>query len=140
MTTRLLANAVLARLREQLEPGVTVYDGFVPRTPNKPAPKYVAFYPHHPPLARDRLVPVPSNTLLRFQLTSAGLTRDNAQAVADAACRALVGVRVTAAGWAPAPVQQDEAFSAPIQPDNDVTPPMFYAVDQYLIAASAVPA
>lgn len=136
--TRALANAVVARLRSQLEPAVTVYDGAVPPAPNKPAPKYVVVYPDTGPRSRDRLAAVSSKATLRFQLTSVGLTRDNAQAIADLADAAVCDYRLTVPGWAPAPISADESLAVPVRPDNDVSPPVFYAVTQYLL--TAVPA
>jgi hypothetical protein len=139
VTRRALVNAVVAQLRAAIDPKVTVYDGAVPATPNKPAVPYVVVYPDTAPLSRDRLAAESTLARLRFQVTSVGVTRDHAQAVADTANAALIDHRLTVPGWAPGPIALDEALAVPVRPDQDVTPPVFYAVEQFTLTATAVP-
>jgi hypothetical protein len=103
VTRRALVNAVVAQLRAAIDPKVTVYDGAVPATPNKPAVPYVVVYPD------------------------------------TAANAALIDHRLTVPGWAPGPIALDEALAVPVRPDQDVTPPVFYAVEQFTLTATAVP-
>jgi hypothetical protein len=136
--SRALTDAVIARLKAELEPRVTVYDGGVPPTPSNPRLPYVVAYPDNAPASRDRLAAVTGLVRLGVQLTSVGVTRVNAQAVADAARAALLDQWLPVPGWRPGPVGLDESFTAPVRQDDTVTPPVFYAIDQYLV--TAVPA
>jgi hypothetical protein len=109
--------------------GLTVYLGGVPSGVSPtPAAPYVVLYPdpgraETASLADDRV-----NYSGVVQLTCVGLTAEQAMSVSDRAMAAL-SVVLTVAGrtsWKP-----ESLDGQPVQRDDDVVPPCFYAASRY---------
>ncbi|MCW2498271.1 hypothetical protein, partial [Jatrophihabitans sp.] len=63
------------------------------------------------------------------QITSVGETREQASTLRDRLRDGLTGQHLTVDGRTVGPVRLDQA--EPIRRDDDVRPPVFYAVDRY---------
>lgn len=126
MTVRAHADAVLSLLRAVS--GLTVYDGQVP---SQPALPYVVVYfdagPPNQELAS--LDDLSSERDWSFQVTSVGGTREQAQWAVEGAFAGLYGVRPSVAGRSCGRIRH--VGSQPARRDDDVTPPLMYATDQW---------
>lgn len=76
-----------------------------------------------------------ADTVNEYQVTSVGISRSSASVIADKVKHALLaglaipGRRVQLVKW---------ERGNPAERDDDVTPPLFYVIDQYSIATSPV--
>lgn len=105
---------------------LTNYDETAPK--DAAAPYVVARYDDG---VRTRTSILPSSTAITvtFQVTGVGRDRNQAQAALERATSALVDVRPTVAGRSCSPIEQ--VASQPTLRDDDFTPPLFYAVNQF---------
>ena len=119
-------DAVIAALQGA---GLTVYFGGAPPNTSPTASQpYLVLYP-----TPGRAVPASlADNLIDFvgevQLTAVGLTAEQAANVADRSMAAMAAVPAVAGrvSWKP-----EFLDGQPVQRDDDVTPPNFYAVARY---------
>jgi hypothetical protein len=124
-------NAVKALL--SAVPNVTVYDAKVPDNATYP---YVVVYADGGLASVNNLAAASSWRDWRFQTTSVGTTPDQARLIAEKAQAALLDATPTVTGRSCGRIQHD--VSRDIQRDDDVVPPVLYAVDRWRF--SSVPA
>ena len=109
--------------------GLTVYLGGVPTSvsPTDSTP-YVVLYPEPGQVQTASLADNRVNFSAVVQLTCVGLTAEQAMSVSDRAAAALsVVLTVTGrASWKP-----ESLDGQPVQRDDDVVPPCFYAPSRY---------
>lgn len=106
--------------------GLTVYDG---KVPDGPAMPYVVVYADGGLAAPDNLASVSTWRMWGFQTTAVGTTADQARLVAEKAQGALLDVTPTVSGRTCGRIQHDT--SRDVQRDDDVVPPVMYAVDRW---------
>jgi hypothetical protein len=102
--------AVLARLQATLPAEVTVYDGTIP--PGTPPQTYVVLYPGAPTRARSSMSVDAPDLTTRPQVTCVGVTREQAEAIADAVASTLIGWRPTITGRSCDPIFAETAQPA----------------------------
>lgn len=127
------AEAILSLLRSI--PNVTVYDGIVP---DRPALPYVVAWITPPRHESDRMTGDQLNADNVFQTTASGLTPESVRIVVGNLHRALVDARVAVEGRNSQRIKH--LTSQPIRPDEDVSPPLFYGVDQWSLFTVPAPA
>ena len=119
-------DAVTAALADA---GLTVYVGGAPPgvSPTATAP-YVVLYPEPGRAETASLADDRTNFSAVVQLTCVGLTAEQAMSVSDRAVAALSVVLAVAgrASWKP-----ESLDGQPVQRDDDVVPPNFYAPSRY---------
>lgn len=71
-----------------------------------------------------------------FFVHSIGLDRNGAQWEADKARVALLGTPITVEGREVMYVNPEPGGSLPVQRDDDIQPPLYYAVDEYVLATT----
>lgn len=129
MTTPAVLPHVDAVMAALTEGGLTVHVGGAPPgvSPTATTP-YVVLYPEPgrtetASLADDRI-----NFSAVIQLTCVGLTAEQTMSVSDRAAAALSTILAVAgrASWKPEPLD-----GQPVQRDDDVVPPCFYAPSRY---------
>lgn len=104
---------------------VTVYaDGKVPNSPTLP---YVVIYGNQGMPENASMADVSEWQHFTAQTTCVATSQLSARALADRVQTALLDVRPTVAGRSSG--QISKVSSQPVRVDNDVTPPLFYAVD-----------
>lgn len=121
-----LADAHVQALLSLVRAVVPCYDGKVPDEPSIP---YTVIYPSQGDLGWASLEGDSTTLDLSFQITAVGLTRAQAGWAADKARVALLDKKPTVTGRACGQILQES--SVPIQRDDDVVPPVFYAINQY---------
>lgn len=127
-------DAILGQLRSAVDP---VYDGHVPvDEQGRPlTQRYAAFWPDTGSRFADDLGHTSDRYVFRWQVTSVGASREQAEWVAVRCRDAVVDQRIAVEGWRTAPV--DHVSSAPIRRDDDLPgEPIFYAVDTYSLTAT----
>ncbi len=134
MTGRLLKQAVLARLREPSVMANVVYEGTVPASTSRQW--YVAVFTNTGLREVPRLTGRSSQTTQTFTIHSVGLTPDQAQLAADRVMEQLLDFRPTVTGWNCRRMTHE--VSIPTQVDRDVTPPLFYCVDEFDLVAERI--
>lgn len=112
---------------------VTVYDGTVPNSPVLP---YVVMYGDQGAAEANAYTEVSSFRRFRVQTTTVAANQPQARALAERVESALLDVRPTVAGRTCVPIRKET--SQPVRRDDDVDPPVFYAVDVWVL--SSVPA
>ena len=104
--------------------GLTAHDGEVPAGASLP---YVVLYADQGQASSTRFDAASDRRAFRVQTTSVGGTVEQARWAAEKVQAALLDARLTIPGRATWPLRQET--SRPIARDDDVTPPLFYAVD-----------
>lgn len=129
-----LAEALLARLRSAMDP---VYDGEVP-TDDKGQPlsqRYAVLYAAVPVRQSEDLASVADRHVFRWQITSVGTDRRQAEWVAVLCRDAVLDAPLLADGWELGAVEHSS--SVPIRRDDDVPGgDLFYAIDTYRLTAT----
>jgi hypothetical protein len=108
-----------------------VYDGVVP---DRTTGAYRVLYADSGSIASDDLAHSSTWRQWRFMTTSVGTTPEQARAFAEHAQSELVGVRPTVSGRSCGPIYHDG--SRPVDRDDDVSPPLFYAVDSWFFMST----
>lgn len=127
-------DAVLARLQVAVDP---VYDGLVPvDDQGRPlAQRYAVLYASAGARSAEGLCRTADRYTFRWQLTSVGLTRTQADWVARHCRDALLDRRIVVEGWQLGPVEHKD--SNPIYRDDDIPGlPLFTAADFYSLTAA----
>lgn len=131
MTNPDAAAAVLALL--QADTNLTVYDGTVPATPARP---YVVLWSPPIPAATIDNLSGRSGWFEQIpQTTVVGDTPESVRIVSRRVRAALLDVTPTVVGRVCLPIRMD-GDPLPIQPDNDVAPPVFYAAIRWLCSST----
>jgi hypothetical protein len=108
---------------------LTVYLGGAPpgTTPTDTTP-YVVLYPDPGHAVTASLADDRTGFQAVFQLTCVGLTAEQALNVSDRARAALTDAPTVAgrASWRP-----EQLDGQPVKRDDDITPPVFYAISRY---------
>lgn len=126
--SRAHVDASLSALRG--DPALTVYDAAVPDLPDVvPDLPYVVLYADLGTLSVEDLRGRHTRLDVTLQTTAVGSTREQAQWAAQRARDRLVDQVLIVAGWDSYPVEHEG--SQPVRRDDDVDPPMMYAVDTY---------
>lgn len=129
-----MIRAHLAAVKTKLElAGLIVYDGTVP--PGATVP-YVVLFPDQGQASSTRFDQVSDQRVFRVQTTSVASTVEQARWAAEKVHGALLDAVLTISGRATWPVRHET--SRPIERDDDVTPPLMYAVDVWRL--QSVPA
>lgn len=102
---------------------------FVTRADEGASYPYVVLHPTSGQLEATSLEDPYGELVVDFQLTAVGETPEQALWAADKAAAALAGARPTVAGRTSWAVTPEEAF--PVQRDEDLTEPVFFAVNRY---------
>ncbi|TYP82072.1 hypothetical protein [Blastococcus xanthinilyticus] len=126
--------ALLARLRGAVDP---VYDGEVPvDAKGRPlVQRYAVFYASPGARSAEDLARQADHFLFRWQITSVGQDRTQADWVATRCRDAVLDQRVLVEGWETGVVVHRS--SADIRPDRDIPGgPLFVAVDTYELPAT----
>jgi hypothetical protein len=100
---------------------------FVSVSPNNTAPPYVVVHPAMPQPTGQTLCGTSSRRSHDLQTTSVGVTTEQAQAVAEDVSDAVLEKRPVIVGRECGPVSKEYTQTA--RRDDDVDPPVFYAVD-----------
>lgn len=129
-----LAEALLLRLRAAVDP---VYDGEVP-TDGEGRPlsqRYAVLYAAVPVRQSEDLALVADRHVFRWQITSVGMDRQQAEWVALRCRDAVLDARLVAEGWQLGVAEHSS--SVPIRRDDDVPGgDLFYAIDTYNVTAT----
>ena len=139
-TERLLALAVKTLLETELGAGLVGY-GVKPSgtavgwqttgtpTPSTPFKGYAVIFPGQTGPTDSPADATSWDAVQGWQVTCVGASAEQADAIRDRCREALMGVRLTITGRAASATEL--ADSTNVQRDDDVTPPLFYAVDRY---------
>lgn len=119
-------DAVLGLLKAV--PNLTVYDAMVPDSPQAP---YVVVYPDQGAAQPTSFTLASDQRLFRVQTTSVGSDPQQARWVAEKTQGALLDATPAVAGRTTWPIRHE--LTRPIERDDDVSPPMFYAVDLWRV-------
>lgn len=135
MDTRVFTDAILAKLRANSQ-SLEVGDAVAPESPS-PAFPYAVLYPTiSPEITEDggTLRDPNAHRILEYQITSVGLTREQAQWCADRMREALFATPLVVAGSFPWFIE----FSAlgEVERDDDLEPPLWYANESVAIPSS----
>ena len=123
---RTIYDALLTRLAS--ETGKNIGDTQAPTVVTLP---YAVVYPlGDDPAERGVLGDPTQSTVVEFQVTSIGDTRDQAQWMANEVAVALSGWTPTVAGFSFGPISREDGAD-PVRRDDSVSPPLFYAADRY---------
>jgi hypothetical protein len=117
--------AVLERLREDPFLATTTFEGVVT---NRPA-RYCTLFANNGPTEVSRFSGYESRVLFTYWVHSVGTTPDQAQLVGDHVLGQLLNARLSVAGRRCWPLRHPA--SQPVQIDRDVTPALWYGVDQF---------
>lgn len=113
---------------------VTVYDGVVP---NKSPVPYAVLYSDLGDYERLTLSQLSDKRTVHFQTTSVGVTPEQARWVALKTRAVCIDALVPLDGRLTWRIAHES--SQPVQRDDDLDPPVFYAVDQYVLASVPAP-
>lgn len=129
-----LNDELLTRLKTAVDP---VYDGLVP-VDDKGRPlvqRYAVLYAAPGQRTAEDMARTADRFDLRFQVTSVGEDRRQAEWVATRCRDALLDERLVADGWHLGVIEHYS--SSPIRRDEDIPgDPLFYAVDTYALPAT----
>lgn len=129
-----VVDAILARLRTAMDP---VYDGEVPVDDSgRPlVQRYAVLYADPGHRSAEDLARTADRYVLRWQVTSVGEDRRQAEWVAVQCRDAVLDERLAADGWELGAVEHTS--SSPIRRDPDIPGgELFYAVDTYALPAT----
>ena len=127
-------DAVLGMLRAAVDP---VHDGEVPKDASgQPVgDRYAVFYASPGERRHEDLGHTSDRHVHRWQVTSVGATREQAEWVAVRCRDALVDARPNAPGWVCSLIEHES--SGPIRRDDDLPErALFLAVDTYSVTAT----
>lgn len=124
--------AVLEALRGTA--GLNVHDGVAPDSPTYP---YVVIYADSGAASRSTLLAVSDRLEVTVQATAVGRSPESARWVAERVRGALLDARLPVPGRRSFPVTHEE--SRLLGRDDDVQPPVFYAVDLYRLTTVPAP-
>lgn len=128
VTARAHVTAVLTLL--DAVPNLTTYDGLVPARPVLP---YAVVWPDSGRAERSSILAASNVVASEMYVTCVGSSREQAQWVAEKVDAALLDVRPTITGRSCWPIEQ--VLTRPVQRDDDVDPPLVYAVNVYRLAS-----
>ena len=108
--------------------------GFPADDPSQPFVPYAVVFQSITSLIDGPLDDPNADVVAEYQVTSIGVTRASASFIADKAKATLLNTPLTVPGRT---VQLVEwVLGRPAERDDDVTPPLFYAIDIYSISTS----
>lgn len=125
-----LADAHVLALLALVRVNVPCYDG---KVGDNPAVPYTVLYADLGTLERSSVDDASAFFNMSFQITAVGSTRQQAGWAADKARVALVGAAPSVSGRTTSMIVQES--SQPVIRDDDVVPPMFYAVATYRLVS-----
>lgn len=118
-------NAVLSRLRAHPDLKDIVYQGIVTTRPTK----YCSVFVNNGDRTQERYTGGQWTADFTITVHSVGSTPEQAQWVAERVYEQLLGARLSVPGRSARPVRAQSAL--PVQTDRDVSPPLFYTVDEF---------
>jgi len=123
-------NAILGRLREDAGLADIVFQGVVTDRPKR----YCSVFVDNGFRDQERLTGGQWTADFSITVHSVGTTPEQAQWVAERVYAQLLGVRLTIPGRRARPVRAQG--SQPVRVDADVSPPLFYTVDEFGLTTS----
>ncbi|MGW4406518.1 hypothetical protein ACWEJ6_20990 [Nonomuraea sp. NPDC004702] len=128
LESRPLVNAILAMIDAALPNTIGIYWAMAPQNASMP---YAVLYPDVGMESfADRSLSDDAPNDLRFQVTSVGVTPEQAALVADKIATSLLTTVPTVPGRRVRPIRQEGA--QPVQRE-DASTPLFFATAQYLV-------
>lgn len=129
-----MSNTHIAGFNQLLTAGSVVVDDA--KTPNQAVLPRVVEYPDQGTAVRDTLEGGVTGVVVTIQTTCVGETREQAGWMLDQVTELVQDRRPVVAGWSCTRVQQ--LFAQPARRDDDIDPPVFYAVASWRFSAVPV--
>lgn len=122
-------DAVLARLREDPELASRVFEGEVSTLDGKPRTRYIRVQANGGFYEAERLGLAQSRVTFTFIIHSVSINPVAARQLQELVHAQLLGFRPSVVGRKCWPIRHE--VSRPVQSDQDVSPPLWYTVDQF---------
>lgn len=134
MTTRARKKAVIDRLKAKASAATGVFEGAVPKDHGRQW--YLVVFTNSGLRVRPRFTGPSSGVTQSFTIHSVGTTPEQAQLGAEVVQDQLVDFLPVVAGWNCHRLTHE--VSLPVQVDRDITPPLYYCVDEFDLVAERI--
>lgn len=131
MSIRAVKKALLDRLKEDAVLAPVVFEGVVTSRPNR----YVTLFTNSGVREAERFTGAQLTSTQSFTVHSVGTTPDQAQFVAEKVFAQWLDWTPTVAGRVCRRVRHSS--SQPVQLDADVSPPLYYCVDEFDVTSTS---